>query len=44
MSDAACEQEQELQRIFVFVGNEDTGAGKRLKKRVEKGRSKRLMT
>ena len=44
LSDAACEQEQELQRIFVFVGNEDTGAGKRLKKRVEKGRSKRLMT
>ena len=44
LSDAACEQEQELQRIFVFVGNEDTEAGKRLEKRVEKGRSKRLMT
>ena len=40
MSDAACEQEQELQRIFVFVGKESTEAGERLKKRVEKGRSK----
>ena len=39
-SEAEHEQEQDMKRVFVFVGKESSESGDRLKKRIEKSRGK----